>query len=270
MRRGRLLLTAGAAVAAAVAIAIVLAFAGSSQGEEDPLLPDLDQAEPGQLSGRTVTVRGVPRFFLGFDSAAGNIGDGPLAIVGSRESTQQAEMDVVQRIVREDGSTRDVPVDAKLRYVTSSDHAHWHMLDFMTYELRRADGTLVAPDRKTGFCLGDRYELRLPLGAAEPDPLFVQECGKGQRGLLTLGEGISVGWGDDYDAHLEGQNFDITGLPAGEYLLVHRVNEKRVLQETDYSNNASSMAFRLSWPEGMNRPPRVDVINRCRDSDTCS
>ncbi len=129
---------------------------------------------------------------------------------------------------------------------------------------------LVAPDRKTGFCLGDRYEVQLQLGRAEPEPTYTGECGKGQRGLLRLLEGISVGYGDDYDAHLEGQSFDITGLDAGRYLLVHRVNADRVLRETDYSNNASSMSFELGWPNGKKSSPSIRVLRRCDNAATCS
>ena len=148
-----------------------------------------------------------------------------------------------------------MPVTAKLRYVRSADHEHWHMLDFMRYELRRANGKLVAPDRKTGFCLGDRYEIQLQLGRAEPEPTYTEECGKGQRGLLRLREGISVGYGDDYDAHLEGQSFDVTGL-AGRPLPAGAPRQRgRVLRETDYSNNASSMSFELGWPNGKKSPP---------------
>ena len=163
MRRGRLVLVVALAVAAAAAVAVVVAFAAGSDGESE-LLPDLDLTAPGELSGRTVGRADDPRFFLGFDSAAGNVGDGPLIIVGSRPNRQQREMTVVQRIESEDGSTRTVPVTAKLLYVHSADHEHWHLLDFMRYELRRANGKLVAPDQKTGFCLGDRYEVGLQLG----------------------------------------------------------------------------------------------------------
>ena len=268
MRRGRLVLVVALAVAAVAAVAVVVAFASGSDGESE-LLPDLDVTAPGEISGRTVGTADDPRFFLGFESAAGNVGDGPLIVVGTRRNRQQREMTVVQHIESDGGARRTVPVKAELIYVHSFDHEHWHLLDFMRYELRRA-GKLVAPDRKTGFCLGDRYEVGLPLGRAEPQPTFTQECGKGQQGLLRLQEGISVGYGDDYDAHLEGQSFDITGLAAGRYLLVHRVNPERALEELDYSNNVSSMSFELGWPSGKKNPPRITVIRRCPDAATCS
>lgn len=267
MRGGRLLLAIGFALAVAATLAIVAA--GVGRGEPTDRLPDLDQAAPGELSGRTGGTPAKPRFFLGFESAAGNVGDGPLVVHGSRRSTREPGMRMTQEIRRTNGTSRSVAVATKLRYVRSADHSHWHMLGFMRYELRRADGRLVRPDRKTGFCLGDRYRIESMLGRAQAVRRFRDECGKRKPGLLRITEGISVGYGDDYDAHLEGQEFEITGLPAGRYLLVHRVNKGRLLRETDYGNNAASMAIDLSWPRGTSEPPRLDVVARCPSTATC-
>jgi hypothetical protein len=80
-------------------------------------------------------------------------------------------------------------------------------------------------------------------------------------------EGISVGYGDDYDPTLEGQYVDVTGLPAGRYVLVHRVNESGALQESRTDNNASSSLIRLAWRGGR---PIVEQLRRCPGADTCS
>ena len=170
-------------------------------------LPISDQAAPGELSGRTGGTTAKPRFFLGFESAAGNLGDGPLIVLGSRPNMRVRTMQVTQEIQRTDGSARSLGVATRLRYVRSPDHSHWRLLGFMRYELRRADGSLVGPDRKTGFCLGNRYEIR-PHLEREPGPRF--GCGKNKPDALGVRGGISVGYGDDYDAHLEGQEFEIT------------------------------------------------------------
>jgi hypothetical protein len=139
----------------------------------------------------------------------------------------------------------------------------------MRYELRAVAGQRLLRDRKTGFCLGDRYKIALAIAGAEAAGHFTQECGKGMPRLLALREGISVGWGDDYAPHLEGQELEVTELPAGRYLLVHRVNTRRVLRESDYRNNVASMALELSWPRGRKAPPRVDVVARCQGAATC-
>lgn len=248
-------------------MAVVLIIRGPEEKTE--LLPNLDQAEPGQLGGRTGGTVGEPRFFLGFQSAAGNVGEGPLVVEGSRGSLGEPGMQLVQQIDRSDGSKRRVNLRATLQYVTSADHSHWHLLGFMRYELRDANGRRVRRDRKTGFCLGDRYRLGLTVDATPSSAVYKDECGKSRPKLLKLREGISVGWGDDYKAQLEGQEFDVTALNPGRYMLIHRVNPERVLRESDYGDNAASMAFDLSWPRGRNLPPRVNVIARCRATATC-
>ena len=102
-----------------------------------------------------------------------------------------------------------------------------------------------------------------------PTPLQADQCGLGLPGLTGLFVGISVGWLDAYDAHIEGQYIDVTGLPSGRYVLTHTVNEDGSLAESDYSNNASSVLFRLMKRRG-NAAPRVKVLRRCPRTETCS
>jgi hypothetical protein len=82
-------------------------------------------------------------------------------------------------------------------------------------------------------------------------------------------EGISIGWGDNYSPHLEGQEFEITSLAPGRYVLVHRVNLGSDFVESTYTDNVASMAFDLSWPRDRKQPPRVDVVARCPGTATC-
>jgi Lysyl oxidase len=234
------------------------AAVATGSGSGSLLLPDLRQRRP---YGIQVSAAGS-RFRLGFESAVENVGRGPLLIVGRRRSRRDSTM-VADQIVRgASGSLRQGAV-GRLRYVESKDHSHWHYLRFERYELRRAtDRRRLRRDRKTGFCLGDRYDAfpsrRL---AGEPTrPIWVGRCGLGEPGLLHVREGISVGYGDNYQANLEGQFLDITGLPPGRYLLVHRVNLDRELRESRYSNNAASVRVALTWPQGRSRMPAVRVL----------
>jgi hypothetical protein len=253
----------------AVAVGLGLGAAGLALLREEPpaeLLPDLDQAVPSALS----VVRAGKDHRLTFLSAVDNVGRGPLLVQGLRSSTATPTMVVSQIIRRTDGSERRLPVRAVMRYVEAERHAHWHILDFERYELRSTDGREeLAPDRKTGFCLGDRYdadsERRLE---NEPDrAVWTQECGRGGSGLLAVSEGISPGYGDDYVPKLEGQYVVVTDLPAGRYLLVHRVNPERTLRESDYENNAASVLLELGRRERGART--VEVIARCHASDRC-
>jgi hypothetical protein len=268
MRRGSLLVLAGFAVLALIVAGGVLM--GSGDGDDAPvdLLPNLDAAAPDDLSGRDTATK-PPRFFLGFESAAGNVGLGPIVVDGSRPSRSVRTMKLTQLIDRSDGTMRRVPLEARLRYVTSPSHAHWHLLGFMRYELRDGLGRRVGRDRKTGFCLGDRYALPQRIPGAPTESVFTDQCGRSQPNLLKVREGISIGFGDNYRPHLEGQELELTGLPAGRYVLVHRVNPQRDLREANYADNASSLAFDLSWPRGKQRPPRIDVVARCPDKATC-
>jgi hypothetical protein len=82
-------------------------------------------------------------------------------------------------------------------------------------------------------------------------------------------EGIAVGWGDLYIPAKEGQYVDITGLAPGVYDLVHRVNVGRLLRETNYANNASSMRIRLLAPSTPNDLPGVLVLAICETGMHC-
>lgn len=242
--------------AAMVFIGVVVSPEANLSRTTKLLLPDLRIAVPGSLH--------VEGSVLGFTSAADNVGAGPLVIDGRRHG-RATVMTTTQRISYRDGSVRRRSLDDRLRYQTNPDHEHWHLKAFMRYELRDADtGELVRPSLKVGFCLGDRFEAARDV--ALPDrpeaPRFRSECGKDQPRRRRLTEGISVGYGDDYKAFLEGQSVDLSGLPAGRYLLVHLVNPNRTLRESRYDNNEAALVIAVSWPNGTDRVPVIDVIER--------
>ena len=266
-RPRRLLLLAGAALLVAAAGSVAV-WAAASKDEVEDQLPNLTQAAPDNLNGRTGGTVGAPRFFLGFESAAANLGTGPLMVLGRRTSDRPT-MKLRQVIRRSDGSTREVPLQATMLYVTSPDHAHWHVLHFMRYELRAQEGNRIVRDQKTGFCLGDRYEASAAIPTRPRRPFYLNRCGRGAPDRLSINEGISVGWGDNYEPHLEGQELELTGLPAGRYVLVHRVNTTHEIVESDYTDNVASMAIDISWPRGPKLPPSIDVVARCPGSATC-
>jgi hypothetical protein len=261
MRWVLLLVVAAAGVGLGAAAVFLL-----RDGEPEELLPDLDQATPAALS----IVQEGDTYRLTFLSAVDNVGRGPLLITGSRPSVAVQAMSVEQLVRSSDGSSRSLAVRARLRYVQAETHAHWHLLGFERYELRRArDGRLMRPDRKTGFCLGDRYDAddaaRLP---NEPErAVWTEECGRGRPRLLEVSEGISPGYGDDYVPELEGQYVDVTSVPPGDYVLVHRVNPARRLRESDYGNNDASVLLSLRRPTG--DIPTIEVLARCPASDRC-
>ena len=267
----RLLVRLVPAVGAVALCAAAVAAAPGDTAEitaDSARLPDLDQELPWDLQV-TSTGAGTRREYrLGFASAVGNIGDGPLIVSGRRRWAGIPAMTADQLVENADAPMTVVEGVGRLRYVQSRDHEHWHLLDFERYELRRAGGgTQRVTDRKTGFCLGDRYRTRgRALAARPPAPRYTSRCGLGATGRMQLVEGISVGYGDDYPANLEGQSLPLTGLAAGRYVLIHSANVRRRLRETDYGNNAASLLLRLRWRAGT---PGLRVLRRCPDTDRC-
>jgi Lysyl oxidase len=207
-------------------------------------------AVAAQLTVRAVYRDDRRRFRLGFRSAADNLGPGALVVETRRHPRLRSMLATTQVMTHSDGSVERRPLPARLSYVRSADHSHWHYLGFMRYELRRpGGGRRLGRDHKTGFCLGDRYltpSFRPLRGRRGPAAFAETDCGKGSPGSTTLREGISVGYGDDYYAHLEGQEIDITGLPPGRHVLVHTVNPDRSLAELSYENNTSRALIRIA------------------------
>jgi Lysyl oxidase len=252
--------------AAVIAVAAVLVSAAADAGSAGRArLPDLDQ----ELPTRLVVAQSGDEYRLGFRSAVRNIGAGPLIIDGHRPDAGTSTMVADQIVEREGGPRDELNGVGRLQFVVSPDHRHWHLLRFERYELRRQGSSVaLVEDRKTGFCLGDRYMvLGHRLGRRASHPRFASRCGLEQTKLLGIREGISVGYGDDYSANLEGQYLPLTGLADGRYVLVNRVNTDGRIREADYGNNAASVLIRLAWRSGV---PYVQVLANCPDSARCN
>ena len=235
-------------------------------------LPDLEQETPDEVGVKLEVTGGQRAYVLGFRSAVRNIGAGPLTVVGARPDTDQPHMTVDQLIDRVGADERVVQGVGRMTYVVSPSHRHWHYLLFDRYELRPSDpnggaSNVIVTDRKSGFCLGDRYPVPGRLPAAPAHPVYTSECGLERPGWLHFRAGISVGFGDDYPAYLEGQSLPLDGIKDGRYVLVHRVNGDRRLRESSYANNAASVLLDLTWSNGT---PHVRVLAACPGTDRCS
>jgi hypothetical protein len=224
------------------------------------LLPDFDQRAPSDL-----TIAGGPgRWLLGFTSLVDNIGIGPSELVGVRTSGQ-ARMSGTQRVHLANGNVRTYRDVAQFRYTNSPPHHHWHLMRFDSFELHTLDGTLLVRDRKSGFCLADHW------GAAPGRwpgrrPHFLGDCEQYHPEATRVVMGTTPGYTDRYPAFFHGQNIDITGVPAGTYVLTHRVNASMQLRELRYDNDAASVRIRLAWRAGQ---PAVRVLRRCPATATC-
>jgi dipeptidyl aminopeptidase/acylaminoacyl peptidase len=227
------------------------------------LLPDLDQQPPKDLDVRSAG----RRHRVWFTSAADNVGLGPFIVNGRRVAAGGA-MRANQRVRLSDGSFRTYPAIGIWRYNATPDHSHWHFMRFQRYELRHADGRIVVRDRKSGFCIGDRYGVAADrVEGFVPRPVYRGFCNLYQPDSLRVDGGTSVGYSDRYHSRLDGQNLDITRVPAGEYVLVNRANPALLIRELRYENNAGSVRIRIVRRKG--RPPSVRVLRTCPDSDRC-
>ncbi len=113
-------------------------------------------------------------------------------------------------------------------------HGHYHFLGFARYRLLDSQGGVAAVGRKVSFCLEDIERWNL---SASENTKFTCDA-----------QGIQEGWSDIYDSGLEGQWVDITGVPAGEYILEVTMNPDHVLLEGDYTNNVTTLPVTIPAP----------------------
>jgi hypothetical protein len=224
------------------------------------LLPDFDQRAPTDL----VIAGGAGHWLLGFTSLVDNIGLGPSELVGVR-APGQSRMDGTQRVRLANGAVRTYTDVAQFRYTNSPPHHHWHLMRFDSFELRTPGGRTLVRDRKSGFCLADHW------GAAPGHwpgrrPHFLGDCEQYHPEARRVVMGTTPGYTDRYPAFFHGQNVDITGVPTGTYVLMHRVNASMRLHELRYDNDAASVRMRLTWRGGY---PRVRVLRSCPATANC-
>jgi Lysyl oxidase/WD40-like Beta Propeller Repeat len=217
-------------------------------------LPDVVERPPTGLMVSSTS----GRWLLGFTTAVDNVGDGPFVVVGRRPPGSNV-MEAAQRVTIGAGRYRIYPKVGLLHYQSANNHHHWHFQPYERYELRSRDGTVLVRDRKQGFCLADHYG-RAP-GVPHGPPAFLGNCAWGDPLAVSLVEGTSVGYTDIYPAYFHGQSLDITGVPAGQYLIVNRVNPFLRFRELRYDNDAAALAIRLRWDDGA---PRISVLRACR------
>ena len=224
------------------------------------LLPDLDQRAPSGL----VLHRKQGRWLLGFTSTVDNVGLGPAFLVGTREPGD-TRMTASQRVRLDDGAWRVYTAIDALRYTNSPPHHHWHLMRYDAYELRTLDGRTLVSDRKSGFCLADHYGIA-PGYWPGRKPFFLGTCKQFHPDARRVVEGTSLGYADRYPAFFHGQNVDLSGVPAGSYDLVHRVNGSLALHELRYENDAASVRLRLTWRQGK---PHLRILRRCQSTAAC-
>jgi hypothetical protein len=226
---------------------IALAVAASSLGLASPAaaatttLPNLKMAHIRDL---TIQVQNGRRL-LRFTTIMLNLGAGRFEVRGRRASTSDPVMTIDQRIYNDAGGSAYYPTKGTARYAGDG-HDHWHVQQIMTYELYQPDAPAGARrGAKSGFCFFDTTPWSLGLPNASQSSYYREEwCGT--RDVLTNRTGISVGWGDRYPWNFAYQWIDITGMPAGAYLLRATVDQQNWYREQ--SNNDNCVWARITIP----------------------
>jgi hypothetical protein len=193
-------------------------FAGDSASSAGPpLLPDLQTLAPTALRFDVVQMTDGAHNVLRFDNTVHNVGPGRLELEGRKRSK------IYQRVY-------DAPQGGSLVEtlflgndgVFHKGHNHYHLENFASYTLQQqvggayVDTTQVGT--KTSFCVIDVTRVS---GSYSPQ---YWQCGRAVQGL-------TVGWGDTYNAALADQWIDlgkvVFGQPAladGQYAVKSKAN----------------------------------------------
>jgi hypothetical protein len=211
--------------------------------------PSIEE-QGGRLPDLTVRARDLEAHFLSreqgrlllrFPTTIVNVGEGPLEVLGRRQEPEAPRMAAVQVVYdAQKQVVTEVPIG---EFEYHEEHGHWHLMSVAEYRLLDADGKVLATSGKVSFCLFDSVLERPDLKDA-PRSRGYEYC-SGDRTFQSLKSGISVGWADVYDSHLEGQSLDVTEIPTGEYRLEVEVDPDRVLHEKSRGNNVVSVPIQL-------------------------
>ena len=215
-------------------------------GEIQDLLPDA-LVRTNELYDYDIVTGLVPgHTHIRFSNATANIGLGPLYLYGVLPANGDGTQDVRQRIWRTDSTYYDRQAGT---FVYHPEHEHIHFEDWAVYRLRNVTagggvGSIVVEGSKTSYCLLDGLVHDLSLPGSPSSPEFVS-CG-------AAVQGISVGWADIYSRVLEGQNLDITNVPAGQYWLESEADPLNHILEKDETNNIARILVTIGNPSTIN------------------
>ena len=206
-----------------------------AQSASNGLLPDIQTIVPKQVQIVNAHQRELLRFSNGIvNTGAGHFRLRP-KLVDSGSGVQQH---AIQEILDAQGNI--VAEHDVSRYEFHVAHDHWHIDAVAQFEIKSGSpgptGQVVGGRSiKVTFCLIDWYKL-------DDNPAHTEvtyfHCGAAHQG-------ISPGWVDQYHQATEGQQLDITGMPAGDYYLVSTSNPDRAFVETNLDNNTAWVKFRL-------------------------
>lgn len=225
----------------ASAMAGALSFAGGAAAQTAVDLPP--NLIPLSASNLSLVADASGGSTLRFSTTSWNKGTGPLELAAGDVDTGSGKQMVYQHLYLSDGSSV-LHFAGAFQY--HSDHNHMHFDDYALYTLQpvNAPGGSARIGSKTTFCVMDTTKINTGLPGA-PAQAFYSSCGRDLQGM-------SVGWGDTYGAHLPGQLIDFTGNPDGIYQLKIEVDPKKLLIESDKNDNVSCVLLSIRKPSTVN------------------
>jgi len=166
-----------------------------------------------------------------------NYGDGPFELRGSRATTDEPSMLMMDQVVyTASGGFRRVPTTVEARYAGDG-HNHWHAQGMVTMELSPVlDPGSIRNGNKIHFCVFDNTRTNRELPASRNDSYYsFNWCGTPES--FSVRYGLSVGWGDRYGWDFVNQSIDITDMAGGTYTLKATVDWADNFYETDDTDN---------------------------------
>jgi hypothetical protein len=199
---------------------------------------------PLPASNISLVTDGAGQSLLRLATTGWNAGTGPLELVAGEVVTgsDPPKQKVYQRVYVNGGA----PV---LSYAGSftyhAGHNHIHFDDYATYSLQpvNAPGGSERLGTKTTFCVMDTNKINGALPGA-PSGAVYSTCG-------NQIQGISVGWGDTYGAHLAGQEIDFTDNADGVYRLRIELDPKKLIVESNENDNVSCVLLNIRKPSSV-------------------
>ena len=205
--------------------------------------------------------------FLAFASNIWNAGPSPMVVEGFRRPDSDV-MDAYEYFYDGDTAVSRAPV-GEFEFDTRDGHHHWHMDQFVQYDLLNADQSQIVRSTKQSFCLVPTDAIDITVDNAEwrPDNFGGLGTACGGSNAIWIREVLPVGWGDTYYQYVAGQSFPIRRLPNGRYYVRVTANPTGEMIEASTDNNVSLRRVVLRGTPGHRRvivPPHQLV-----DSEGC-
>lgn len=168
---------------------------------------------------------------------------------GSCEVQEGCAVPGTRRLLRFETESRNIgtadlvfgdPAQNPARFVWDPCHNHYHFGQFTIYRLLNQSGGIVVEGRKIGFCLEDTIKWDASAGP--------------QRYNCTF-QGIQRGWADRYTYNVPCQFLDITGVPAGTYILDITVDPLNFIPELNEGNNNTQVTIQIPGTPCGTPPP---------------